>query len=86
MITAKSAISFSVGIVGLIASLVFVLGFIFSHKASKQFFLKQLIVLIIQQVIVALESITDKVVNRLAVLKGVVTAFEGDKVVDSLLF
>lgn len=85
MITAKSGIGVSAGIVGLIASLVFLLVFIFSHKGSQQFPLKQLIVLIIQQVIVALESITDKVVNRLAVLKGVVTAFEGDKVVDSLL-
>jgi hypothetical protein len=85
MITAKSAIGISTDIVGLIASLDSVLGFIFSHKVSQEFFLKQLIVLIIQQVIVALESITNKVVNRLAILKGVVTAFEGDEVVNGLL-
>jgi hypothetical protein len=86
MITAKSAIRVSTGIICPITSLDSVLGFMFSQKGSKQFFLKQLIVLIIQQVIVTLESIANKVVNRLAVLKGVVTAFEGNEVVNGLLF
>jgi hypothetical protein len=45
-----------------------------------------LIVLVIQQVIVALKGITDKVVDGLAVFEGVLAAFERDEVLDCLLF